>query len=173
VPPSAEETRIVIHCRHGAPSACDLDERDVRGFTALASLASELKAEEVRVLLEAGANPAVVIDVAGNATVEAFVKRIIERTPAPGSADAVHAREIMKLLAGDPRTTLTRSLHDDLAADPSTWIVQAPDAKALLVEARDAFATLPTRPDAKPACERIEAPIGASMPFMPRLRMPR
>lgn len=170
--PEALSRKRVIHCRNGSVSACDLDERDIRGSTALASAASELDAEAVQLLLEAGANPAVQVNVAGLATPEALVTRIIQRPPTPGSGEEERARTIMGLLAASPKATLLKSVADDLASDPKTWIPGLA-SRTLLLEARDAWRSLPTRPDPQPACERIEQATLSTMPLAPRLRMPR
>jgi len=160
----------VIHCRNGPVSACDLDERDIRGSTALAGAVSELDAEATQLLLEAGANPAVQVNVAGLAAPEALITRIIQRPPAPGSEEEQRARTIMGLIAASPKATLLKSVGDDLASDPKTWIPGLA-SRTLLLEARDAWRGLPMRPDPQPTCERIEQATLYTMPMAPRLRL--
>jgi hypothetical protein len=113
----------------------------------------------------------VAVDVYDNAAIEMLVQRIVSRPPARDSAEARNARALMALLARDPRATIAQPLHDDLAADPATWLAQSPDAKALLLDAREAFAGVRTRPGAKPACERIET--ATELRAGVRLRLPR
>jgi len=163
---------LVIHCRNGPVSACDLDERDIRGNTALATSVSELDVESTQVLLDAGANPSAPVNIAGLAAPEALVTRIITRPPAAGSQDEQRARTILGLIAASPKATLLQSVRDDLAADPKTWI-PGPASRTLLLEAREAWRNLPARADPQPTCERIETATLYTMPLTPRLRPPR
>ena len=170
--PAPLSVKRVIHCRNGPAGACDLDERDIHGNTALAGTVAELDAEATRLLLEAGANPAAQVNVAGLAAPEALITRIIQRPPASGSDEEQRARAIMGLLAASPKATLLKSVSDDLASDPKTWIPGLAK-RPLLLEARDAWRNLPVRADPPAGCERIEPATLYTMPLVPRLRMQR
>lgn len=161
----------VIHCRNGAVSACDLDERDIRGNTALASAVSELDVEAAQLLLEAGANPSAQVNVAGLAAPEALITRIIQRPPSAGSEEEQRARTIMALLGASPKATLLKSVSDDLASDPKTWIPGLA-SRGLLLEAREKWRAVSLRADPLPGCERIEPATLYTMPLTPRLRPP-
>ena len=170
--PERLSAKRMIHCRNGPVSACDLDERDIRGNTALVGVVAELDAEATQLLLEAGANPAVQVNVAGLAAPEALIARIIQRPPAPGSEEEQRARTIMALLAASPKASLLKSVGDDLASDPKTWIPGLA-TRPLLLEVREAWRNLPSRADAPPACDRIEPATLYTMPLTPRLRLLR
>jgi hypothetical protein len=159
----------VIHCRNGPVSACDLDERDMSGSTALAGAVADLDAEATQLLLEAGADPAVQVNVAGLAAPEALVSRIIQRPPAPGSEEEQRARTIVALLAASPKASLLKSVGDDLASDPKTWLPTLA-SRTLLLEMRGAWRNLPVRADPPPPCDRIEPATLYTMPLTPRLR---
>lgn len=148
---SAERIGPVIHCRHGAPSACDLNERDAQGTTALQSYVGSLKPAEVRVLLEAGADPSIASKPSGVAPIETLVERLARTQP--GTATAKDAAEILEMLASHPKVALPRKLRDDLAADPATWTsVQHSPGRQLLVDARPRLLALPLRPDDALGC---------------------
>lgn len=170
--PEPLSTQRAIHCRNGPVSACDLDERDIRGNTALAASVAELDVEAVQLLLDAGANPSVQVNVAGLAAPEALITRLVTRPVAAGSPEEQRARTLLALIAAHPKATLLQSVSEDLAADPKTWIV-APASRGLLLEARDAWRDLPVRADPRPTCERIEPAAAYGMPLTPRLRASR
>ena len=141
----------VIHCRHGAPSACDLNQRDAQGATALQAYVGALKPAEVKVLLDAGADPSIAAKPSGVAPIETLVERLARTQP--DSADAKSAAEILELLAAHPRVALPPKLRDDFAADPATWTsVQHSAGRKLLVDARPRLLALPARADEPPAC---------------------
>lgn len=140
-----------IHCRHGAPSACDLNERDAQGTTALQAYVGALKPAEVRVLLEAGADPSIAAKPSNIAPIETLVERMARTQPDTGTAR--DAFEILEMLASHPKVALARKLRDDLAADPATWTsVQHSPGRKLLVDARPRLLALPALADDAPAC---------------------
>ena len=150
--PVPQPAALAIHCRHGAPSACDLDERDATGATALFDFVRDLRVDEARVMLEAGANPDIPQRPFGPAPIEVLLERIA-RTP-PGSSQAQTAGEMLALLVADRRATLPQALRDDLGADPSTWKrYSGAPGLAAIAGAREQLLALPARPDAKPGCE--------------------
>ena len=152
---SAGRLQPAIHCRHGAPSACDLNERDAQGVTALQGFVGALKPAEVKVLLDAGADPSIASKPSNVAPIETLVERLARTQPDTGTAK--DAFEILEMLASHPKVTLPRKLREDLAADPATWTsVQHSPGRALLVEARPRLIALPVRPEEQPAC----APLG-------------
>ena len=149
--PVPQPAALAIHCRHGAPSACDLDERDSTGATALFAFVRDLKLDEARLMLEAGANPDIPQRPFGPPPIEVLLERIVS-TP-PGSSQAQRVGEMLALLVADRRTTLPRALRDDLAADPSTWKrYSGAPGLAAIAGARERLLALPARPDAKPGC---------------------
>lgn len=156
----AARLQPVIHCRHGAPSACDLNERDAQGVTALQSFVGALKPAEVKVLLAAGADPSIASKPSGVAPIETLVERL-SRTQ-PDTATAKDALEILDMLAAHPKVTLPRKLREDLAADPSTWTsVQHSVGLNLLTEARPRLLAVAARAEEAPAC----APLGYMRDF--------
>lgn len=153
---AVEASRLhpVIHCRHGAPMACDLNERDAQGATAIQDLVVALKPAEVKALLDAGADPSIAAKPSNVAPIETLVERLIRTQP--GSGDAKNAFQILELLAAHPKVTLPRKLRDDLASDPATWTsVQHSAGRALLIEARPRLLALPARTDNSPACQPL------------------
>ena len=151
--PKPADTRLVIHCRHGPASACNLDERDMHGDTALATAVAELRREEVALLLEAGADPSI----AGRPFARLPVERLLERLTQmePGSQQARDAQAILAMLAASPKTRLPAKLREDLMADPSSWSVRQQRGTPLLLAARGALLRLPASPEAAPGCEPI------------------
>jgi hypothetical protein len=141
---------LVIHCRHGAPSACDLDERDVDGATALHGLAWAGRIDEVRALLEAGADPNATKGPGGQTPMDIVLRQVLL-----GYDGAAKAAEVLDALAASPRATLSAGLKEDLAADPSTWRLVPPGpARERLMRHREALLRLPARPaQPKPGCE--------------------
>lgn len=148
---SAGRLQPVIHCRHGAPSACDLNERDAQGATAIQAYVGALKPAEVKALLDAGADPSIASKPSGVAPIETLLERLVRTQP--DSADAKSAAEILELLVAHPRITLRQKLRDDFAADPATWTsVQHSSGRKLLVDARPRLLALQARADEPPAC---------------------
>jgi hypothetical protein len=144
-----------IHCRHGAPSACDLNERDAQGATALHGFVGALKPEEVKVLLDAGADPSLASKPSDVTPIETLVERMARTQPDTGTAK--DALEILEMLTAHPKVALPRKLRDDLAADPATWSsVQQSPGRKLLVDARPRLIALPVRAEEPGAC----APLG-------------
>lgn len=141
----------VIHCRHGAPSACNLDERDARGLTALHSLVDALKPAEVKALLDAGADPSIAAKPSGVPPVETLLERMLRAQP--GTPEAQGATALLHMLAAHPKVTLRPKLGEDLAADPATWTstLHSP-GRTLLVDARERLRALPVRAEEPPAC---------------------
>ena len=138
---------FVIHCRHGAPSACDLDERDGDGATLLHGLAWAGRLDEVQALLEAGADPNATKGPAGPTPMDIVLRQVMA-----GYDSAAKAAQVVDALAASPRATLSAALKEDLAADPSTWrLVGAGPARERLLRHREALLRLPARaPDPKP-----------------------
>jgi hypothetical protein len=149
-PPPPSPPALVIHCRHGPPSACDLDERGADGATALHSLASAGRVEEVRVLLEAGADPNATQGPHGDTAMDIVLRQLLRNYES-----AARAAQILDLLAANPRTTIRAALREDLAADPSTWRMAPPGpARERVLQRREALLRLPVSPPARPpGCE--------------------
>jgi hypothetical protein len=162
--PAATKPRLEIRCRHGAPSACDLDERDARGRTALAQYASDLNAEAVEVLVAAGANPSIDSPLPGADAIEAWMRLVMNGTIAAGSPEAVRAIAVIDALAASPKATLAPDLKSDLASDPSQWRYW--QANALMLHARGALARVPARAQPARPCEALD-PISTA----PRVRL--
>ena len=140
---------LVIHCRHGAPSACDLDERDYAGQTALYAAATAGRVEEARLLLEAGADPNIARMPGAPTAIEKALETVLR-----GYSSPERHLQVVDLLAADPRTTLPAALKADLTADPATWTQFAHSKNlAAVVARREALARLPARPQARPGCE--------------------
>jgi hypothetical protein len=140
---------LVVHCRHGAPSACDLDERDSNGATALYSLAGSGKVDEVRVLLEAGADPNATKGPGGDTAMDVALRQVLLNYD-----NAEKASQVLGALASNPRTMIRAALREELAADPATWQVSQPRARERLLQRREALLRLPVRPpDPAPGCE--------------------
>ena len=151
---TAEPLKPVIHCRRGPPSACDLDERDAQGVTALQGYVGALKPAEVKALLDAGADPSVAAKPSNVAPIETLVERMARTQP--GTASARDAAEILEMLAAHPKVALPPKLREDLAADPSTWTsVQHSPGRSLLVEARARLLALPARAEEAGACQPL------------------
>ncbi len=154
-----------IRCRNGAPSACDLNERDAQGAPALQGFVAALKVAEVKLLLEAGADPSVVAKPSNVAPIDALFERMT-RTHSD-SNEAESATRILEMLAADPRVTLRRKLRDDFATDPATWnAVQHSPGRKLLALSRARMLALPVR-DETPACP----PLGYTHEYGPPLRL--
>jgi hypothetical protein len=146
---------LVIHCRHGAPARCDLDERDAQGKTALAHYAAQLDVEAVGLLVSNGANPSAPSGVSGVDAFETLVARLIMNPPASGSIDAGNAIRILEIMAASPRATVRAGLRAELEAPEAQWATQSPQALAVLRQAREKLRSVRVRPDPA-AC----APIG-------------
>ena len=157
VKPPPAKPRLEIRCRHGAANACDLDERDAQGGTALAQYASDLNVEAVELLVAAGANPSIASPMPGADAIEAWMRRIMNGTVVAGSPDAARAAAVIDALAASPKATLAPALKADLASDPSQWRHAPPSA--LLLHAREVLAPVPARAEASRACDAIQ-PIG-------------
>lgn len=155
-PAAPVDTRLAVHCRHGPPSACDLDERDAQGHTALYTSVGALDVDAVKLLLDAGANPSIDVNLQGADALDALLSRAMWNPPATGSADADRWAAILELLAASPKASIRASLADQLAADPSQWLAKSPASIALLTAARTRLATLARRPDPARSCEPIE-----------------
>jgi hypothetical protein len=145
---------LAVHCRHGAPSACDLNERDAQGHTAINTFVAYTKPAELRVLLEAGADPTLPAKPFGPHPIDVALRSMLRMDRS--SPERAKRAEIVDILAADPRTTITRALKDDLAADPSAWnLVASLPGLDLLAARREALARLPVRPEGKPGCEPL------------------
>ena len=142
--------RMIVHCRHGAPSACDLDERDADGATALHGYAGTGKVDEVRALLEAGADPNATKWPRGDTAMDIVLRQVLL-----GYANAEKAAQVLDLLAADPRTTIRPALREALADDPSTWRnVHSASTRERLLKRREALLRLPVNPPGRaPGCE--------------------
>lgn len=172
--PSAPPT-LKIHCRHGDASKCDLDERDAEGMTAILGTVyyNQAPADNVKVLLDAGADPSIPARPYAPAPIEYAILQLLRTSP--GESRDRLAR-IVDLLAASPRTTIVQWLKDDLAADPSTWIqVRHQPGFAALVERRETLAKLPARPEYRPGCERLVPDTYQHRTWeeFPRLRPPK
>jgi len=170
-PEPSSQPALAIHCRHGAPSACDLDERDADGNTALGMYVANLGLAEAKLLLAAGADPSVPAKPFGAQAIDALLQRMSNL--APDSPEAQTARSLLDLLVSHPKVTLRQALKEDLAADPSTWtMASSARGYALLRDARERLRALPARVEGTPGC----APTGYSNEFTNpplRLRHPR
>jgi hypothetical protein len=164
---SSGDASLAVHCRPGF--ACNLDERDENGKTALYQFAAELDVERVTLLLERGADPSVAVDRFGADAIDAVIGRAIMRPPALGSIDAGKALAVIELLAASPKAAIRASLAEQLKADPAQWMVKSPESLAILTKARERLAAVPARPDSAATCERVEAEAGYEM-RPPRLR---
>lgn len=142
--------QLIVHCRRGAPSACDLDERDADGATALHGYAGAGKVDEVRTLLEAGADPNATKWPRGDTAMDIVLRQVLLNYD-----NAEKAAQVLDLLAADPRTTIRPALREALADDPSTWRnVHAAPARERLVKRREALLRLPVSPPERaPSCE--------------------
>lgn len=170
----ANQKPLAIHCRHGATSACDYDERSERGETPLGEMIRLLKEEEVKLLLEAGADPSVPVEPGGPKAVEALVGRMLYVTPQSRGADSV--REILQLLVAHPKASLPGKLKTDLALDPKDWQeVRHLAGVSLLEQYREALSALPAHADAEFGCYRISGAnsLGHWGSFSARLRIAR
>lgn len=143
--------RLVIHCRYGSPTACDLNQRDAQGRTALHWAADALRADEVKLLLESGADPSIPEQPFGDEPIDMLLRRLAGLT-STDSQNIESAREILSLLARHPRTTIRRSLKEDLDTQTERWSVKNPVAITLLKEARDHLRDTPLRAERAPAC---------------------
>lgn len=166
-PPTAPAA-LVIHCRHGPPSACDLDERGSTGETRLYATVWSGKVDEAKVLLAAGADPNIPKYPGGPTAIEKALEALMR-----DHSNAAQMAQLLDLFAADPRTTLPAALKEDFAADPATWNAAA-HSKQLpaLLQRREALARLPARAEARAGCEALgftreyrDGPV--------RLRLPR
>ena len=152
--PPAESTRVAVHCRHGAPSACDLDERDAEGRTAISRYAEDLDVEAVELLLSLGASPSVPMNVRDADAFDALVARIVQRPPAAGSIDSAKAGRILALMAASPGATIRAGLGADIDDSPQ-WKM-ADEARGILIAQRDRLRALPRRDEVRVACPPVE-----------------
>jgi hypothetical protein len=140
---------LVVHCRHGAPSACDLEQRDSNGATALYSLAAAGKVDEVRVLLEAGADPNATKGPRGDTAMDVVLRQILLNYD-----NSEKAAQVLDALASNPRTMIRAALREELTTDPATWQAHPARARERILQRREALLRLPVRPpDPAPACE--------------------
>ncbi len=165
---------LAIHCRHGAASACDYDERSEAGETPLGEMIRFLKEEHVKLLLAAGADPSVPVVPGGPNAVEALAGRMLNVTPRTREADSV--KEILELLVAHPMASLPARLKADLALDPREWQeVRNRGGVSLLEQHREALAGLPAHADPVPGCYSLGVADASwrwlSVPL--RLRVPR
>lgn len=145
-PPIEALEPVVLRCRHGEPSACKMDQRDSLGETALGSAISRLRTDEVKLLLAAGADPAVRTTPAGEPAIDILLRRMTRTSPNHGESD--RALEILALLAAHPKVAISRWLKQDLASDPSQWhSLRNTMGEGLFVRARATLAALPERAD--------------------------
>jgi hypothetical protein len=148
---------LIIHCRHGEPSRCNLDERDAQGRTAIAGYAAELKVDEVQLLLANGAHPSAPAGTGGIDAFDLVLSRLRMRTPAEGSIDGANALRILEAMAAAPGATLRAELRKDLDTPEAQWVPMSPQARTLMLEARARLASLPARrspPRARPSKPR-------------------
>jgi len=162
--PAAARPRLEIRCRHAAPGARDLDERDAQGRTALAQYASDLNVEAVELLVAGGANPSIESPLGGTDAIEAWMRLVMNGTVAIGSPEAARAIAVIDALAASPKAALAPELKADLASDPSQWRYW--QANALMLHAREALAKVPARAQGARACEALD-PIST----VPRVRL--
>lgn len=147
--------RAVVRCRHGEPAACNLDQRDSRGETALGAAINLLDVDEVRALLAAGADPAVRTKPAGDPAIDMLLRRMARTSPSHSESD--RALEILALLTAHPRVAISRWLKQDLATDPAQWIAaRTTMGGPLFLRARETLAALPQRPDEAVLCPRLD-----------------
>jgi hypothetical protein len=99
--PASDRAPPTIRCRFGAPSKCNLDQRDMQGETALGNAVKYFRVEEVKVLLEAGADPEVAASPSGPRPAELARQRM--KNYAPGSWDVQQGQQILALLAASPK----------------------------------------------------------------------
>jgi hypothetical protein len=104
VPANAPRPQLAIQCRHGAASACDLDERDWQGRTALAQYTEEFNLEAVKLLLDAGANPSIASPLPGADAIEAWMRRVLNGTVGPERRP--QALAVIDALAASPKAAL-------------------------------------------------------------------
>ena len=93
-----------IRCRFGEPSKCNLDQRDESGETALGTAANYFRVEEVRVLLEGGADPSVPAAPGGLRPADLVQQRMKNFTP--DSWTFREGQQILALLAASPKARL-------------------------------------------------------------------
>jgi hypothetical protein len=100
-----------IRCRVAEPSKCNLDQRDETGETALGAAVKYFRVEEVKMLLEAGADPSVAVTPGGPRPAELVQQRM--KNYSPGSWDVQQGQQILALLAASPKA---RRARDGVAA---------------------------------------------------------
>jgi len=100
IEPPKEDNRMIVHCRFGAGN-CDLGARDSNGSTALYRFATALRVDEVRALLDAGADPWKPGMPNGEAPLDTIAQRL--RSYPAGTDSAKAAGEIHAMLAARPR----------------------------------------------------------------------
>ena len=144
----------VIRCRLGEPSKCDVDQRNTEGETALGSAVRFAKADEVKLLLDAGANPSLPVTPGGLPAIDLQLQRMLRMSPTGWDAD--QARAIVAMLAANPKTTLPKALKADLAADPAQWNdVRETQGMLLLAEVRSTLSRIPARDESVAPCEPL------------------
>ena len=83
-----------IRCRHGAVSKCNFDQRDAQGETALGVALKYLRTDEVKLLLDAGADPSVNTTPGGLPAIDL----LLQRSSNLGTWEADRAHEILAML---------------------------------------------------------------------------
>ena len=103
---AADRAPPTIRCRFGEPSKCNLDQRDESGETALGAAVKYFRAEEVRILLDGGADPSVAVTPGGPRPAELVRQRMKNYSPA--SWDVQQGEQILAMLASSPKARPTR-----------------------------------------------------------------
>jgi hypothetical protein len=113
---AADRAPPTIRCRFGAPSQCDLDQRDESGETALYTAVKHFRLEEVRVLMEGGADPNVPVKPGGVKAAEVIQQRMTNYSP--GSFDHEQGRQILALLAASPKARAANASPEAAPCEP-------------------------------------------------------
>lgn len=98
---AADRAPPAIRCRFGEPSKCNLDQRDESGETALGAAVKYFRVEEVKVLLDGGADPSVAVTPGGPRPAELVRQRM--KNYSPGSWEVEQGQRILALLAAHPK----------------------------------------------------------------------
>lgn len=150
-----------IFCRFGDTSKCDLNERDSDGATLLARIVEASRLEELKVLMDAGADPDIARAPGGATPLDGILNSVLNYNAAyyPKNSDRLfRAARVMDVLIGSGKATLSAKIKDQLQSDPESWSIRDQEAKQFFLDARVKLAKLPTRSEFLPSCPREVEP---------------